>query len=166
MSHSLFDGPAAHDFLYAWASNSLIVEGKGRLEQQQPLHERGSTVLLSVTNCSAPNVNTTKLSKKSSSITKRAAAIDHLYQLIMQAATDQSLSDLDSNQNSYILRTFHLSSTMIESLKSKVSGKRGGSSSCSSFEVVAAHLWKVSFSIEIKIFDIFTSTDLNHKSSF
>ncbi|KAF5456796.1 hypothetical protein F2P56_026237 [Juglans regia] len=141
VSHSLFDGPATHDFLYAWASNSAIMEGKGRVEQQKPLHERGSTLLV-VTNCPAPNM-TTKLSEKSSSSRKRAAAIDHLYQLIMQAATDQSLSDVGyMNQNSYLLRTFHLSSAMIQSLKRKVSGKRGGSFSCSSFEVVAAHLWK------------------------
>ncbi|KAG7973348.1 hypothetical protein I3843_07G223500 [Carya illinoinensis] len=142
VNHSLFDGPATHDFLNAWASNSAIMEGKGRVEQQKPLHERGSTLMV-VTNCPAPNM-TTKLSEKSSSSRKKAAAIDHLYQLIMQAATDQSLSDHVGfmNQNGYLLRTFHLSSAMIESLKRKVSGKRGGSFSCSSFEVVAAHLWK------------------------
>ncbi|KAE8682556.1 putative homogentisate phytyltransferase 1 [Hibiscus syriacus] len=40
------------------------------------------------------------------------------------------------------LKTFHLSSAMIESLKSKVFGERRGSFSCSSFDLLAAHLWK------------------------
>lgn len=146
VSHSLFDGPASYDFLCAWASNSAIfMKGKGSgVELQKPVHERGK--LLVGNSLQAPNILTiTKLSKNSNSPT-RAAAIDHLYQLIMQAAAN--LSDVGcSSQKSYLLRTFHLSSAMIESLKRKVSGKRGGSFSCSSFEVVAAHLWKVSFSI-------------------
>jgi omega-hydroxypalmitate O-feruloyl transferase len=148
VSHSLFDGPASYDFLCAWASNSAIMKGKGGLDQlQQPVHERGK--LLVGNFLQAPNILTTKSSKSLNSPT-RAAAIDHLYQLIMQAAAadHHNLSDVGcSSQKSFLLRTFHLSSAMIESLKRKVSGKRGGSFSCSSFEVVAAHLWKVSFSI-------------------
>ncbi|GMY29201.1 brassinosteroid-related acyltransferase 1 [Fagus crenata] len=126
-SHSLFDGPATYDFLCAWASNSAIMKAKGGLEQPKPVHERG-TLLMDA-----------KLSKNPSSVS-RAAAIDHLYQLIMQAGSDQNLSHM--NQKSYLLRTFHLSSAMIESLKRKVVGERGGSFTCSSFDVVAAHLWK------------------------
>ncbi|KAE8665567.1 putative homogentisate phytyltransferase 1 [Hibiscus syriacus] len=41
-----------------------------------------------------------------------------------------------------VLRTFHLSGAMIESLKSKVFRDRRGSFTCSSFELVATHLWK------------------------
>lgn len=120
------------------------MKGRGGLELQKPVHERGALLL---GNSRAPNL-TSKLSKSSSSGT-RAAAIDHLYQMIMQAAAEQNRSDMGcSNQKSYLLRTFHLSSAMIESLKRKVLGKRGGSFSCSSFEVVAAHLWKVNFSID------------------
>nr|POE71589.1 brassinosteroid-related acyltransferase 1 [Quercus suber] len=138
-SHSLFDGPATYDFLCAWASNSAIMKAKGGLEQQQkPVHERGTLLA----NCRAPNM-ATRLSKNPGSVT-RAAAIDHLYQLIMQATThNQNLSDMgSSNQKSYLCRTFHLSGAMIESLKRKVLGQRGGSFTCSSFDVVAAHLWK------------------------
>ncbi|GLT72603.1 hypothetical protein SLA2020_445220 [Shorea laevis] len=137
VSHSLFDGPGSYDFLCAWASNSAIfMKGKGGVEKQKPVHERGKLVLVA-------NSQATKISKNYSGT--RAAAIDHLYQLIMQAAArHQNVSDVEcSNQKSnYILRTFHLSGAMIESLKRKVSGKRGASFSCSSFEVVAAHLWK------------------------
>ncbi|KAE8710498.1 putative Type-b response regulator [Hibiscus syriacus] len=48
----------------------------------------------------------------------------------------------NTGNSNLVLRTFHLSGAMIESLKSKVFGERRGSFSCSSFELVAAHLWK------------------------
>lgn len=140
MSHSLFDGPAAHNFFRAWASKSAIMKEKGGLEQQKPVHERGTLLMSSY---EASNVTGKPPSQNSNTVT-RAAAIDHLYQLIMQAATDQHLPEVGRlNQKECLLRTFHLSSQMIEGLRREVLGGRGGSFSCSSFEVVAAHLWKV-----------------------
>ncbi|KAA8521672.1 hypothetical protein F0562_012338 [Nyssa sinensis] len=66
----------------------------------------------------------------------RVAAIDHLYELIKQ-------SEPDHNRENYVLRIFHLSGAMIENLKRNVfSTEKRGSLSCSSFEVLTAHLWK------------------------
>ncbi|CAK7353886.1 unnamed protein product [Dovyalis caffra] len=134
-SHSLFDGPATHDFLSAWASNSAILKVKGGHELQKPVHERGS--LLLVGNSHPHKIQT------------RAAAIDHLYQLIHQAVADPNHGKLAGDQNpsamsypNYVLKTFHLSGTVIENLKRKIWSQRRGSFSCSSFEVVTAHLWK------------------------
>lgn len=137
-SHSLFDGPATFDFLCAWACNSAIMKEKGSHELQKPVHDRG--LLVQVGNCNA----------QKSSIT-RAAAIDHLYQLIQQTLADhhQNLAIdhgwFGDRNPSYLLKTFHVSGTMIENLKRKVLGEKRSSSfsSCSSFELLSAHLWKV-----------------------
>lgn len=137
-SHSLFDGPATFDFLCAWACNSAIMKEKGSHELQKPVHDRG--LLEQVGNCNA----------QKSSIT-RAAAIDHLYQLIQQTLADhhQNLAIdhgwFGDRNPSYLLKTFHVSGTMIENLKRKVLGEKRSSSfsSCSSFELLSAHLWKV-----------------------
>ncbi|KAK8482526.1 hypothetical protein V6N13_031254 [Hibiscus sabdariffa] len=139
-SHSLFDGPATYDFLRAWASNSAILKEKRSTQLYKPVHERGSLLV-------GNHQGLTKLPESGSSAT-RAAAIDHLYQLIKQAMAGQTQNfggsrNLPNMGNSnLVLRTFHLSGAMIESLKSKVFGDRRGSFSCSSFELVAAHLWK------------------------
>ncbi|KAF8393067.1 hypothetical protein HHK36_021308 [Tetracentron sinense] len=145
-SHSLFDGPSTFNFLCAWASKTNM-KAHGDLELHEPVHERGSLLVSyghtqhRITEfCNNPNTVT------------RVAAFDHLHQLIKQAATDQSL-DSDwklkgckfseigcSNQENYVLRTFHVSGAMIENLKRKISGRNNGG--FSSFEVVAAHLWK------------------------
>ncbi|KDP33533.1 hypothetical protein JCGZ_07104 [Jatropha curcas] len=124
-SHSLFDGPATFDFLCAWASNSAIMKEKARHYQlQKPVHDRGP--LLQVGNYHAPKPNRIM----------RAAAIDHLYQLIQQAVADHP--QINSPNPNYVLKTFHLTAAMIENLKRKLLG----SFSCSSFEAVTAHLWK------------------------
>lgn len=142
-SHSLFDGPATFDFVRAWASNSAVMKEKGGDELHKPVHERGT---LLVGNCDAQKAKI------------RAAAIDHLYQLIQQAAiTDQNPASTDHRKqgdqlnlyqmgcSNYVLKTFHLTGAMIEKLKGKILGERRGNFSCSSFEVVTAHLWKVIF---------------------
>lgn len=146
-SHSLFDGPAAYDFLSAWSSASAIMkQQKDIVELYKPVHERPSVLLL-------PNNNTNSQAVKGvvgklPMRTSGAAAIDHLYQLIMQAATEGSLliksPGSNSTQNYYLLKTFHLSGALIETLKTEFFGENDGFS-CSSFEVVAAHLWKVKF---------------------
>lgn len=134
-SHSLFDGPAVFDFLSAWCSNTTMI-GTTCLDHRRrhnPVHDRRT--LLSC--------------RRSQSVT-RVAAIEHLYQLIKQVCSHESISDgkfgvvtSSSNQDNYVLKTFHLSVSMIESLKKKILGEKQGGLSCSSFEVVAAHLWKV-----------------------
>ncbi|XVE71248.1 hypothetical protein DITRI_Ditri10aG0135500 [Diplodiscus trichospermus] len=142
-SHSLFDGPATYDFLHAWASNSAILKEKRSTELYKPVHERGTLLV--------GNQRLSKLPESGSSASTRAAAIDHLYQLIKQVIAGQNYSPdtkfgartLADMENSHlVLKTFHLSGAMIESLKSKVYGERRGSFSCSSFELLAAHLWK------------------------
>ncbi|KAI7995172.1 Brassinosteroid-related acyltransferase 1 [Camellia lanceoleosa] len=129
-SHSLFDGPAAYDFLCEWASQSnMKMKANQALELHKPVHERGR--LLMASNHQAPIEET-----KKSNPTIRVAAIDHLYQLIKEAARDHD----QRNHENYVLTTFHLSGAMIQNLKQNVFGDKRGS--FSSFEVVAAHLWK------------------------
>ncbi|KAK8566548.1 hypothetical protein V6N13_002250 [Hibiscus sabdariffa] len=128
-SHSLFDGPATYDFLHAWASSSAILKQKRGVELYKPVHDRGTLLV--------DNRELAKLPESGSFVT-RAVAIDHLYQLIKQAMTAHS----SGPDTKFVLKTFHLSGAMIESLKSKVFSERRGSFSCSSFDLLAAHLWK------------------------
>ena len=146
-SHSLFDGPAVFDFLSAWASNTTMVGSTGldlrRQHNPVPVHDR-ATLLSCMRRQPATGRNPSSAS--------RVAAIEHLYQLIKQAAASdwnhvsdgKKLTQMgSSSQDNFVLKTFHLSVSMIESLKRKILGEKRGSLSCSSFEVVAAHLWKV-----------------------
>ncbi|KAK8513534.1 hypothetical protein V6N13_002272 [Hibiscus sabdariffa] len=128
-SHSLFDGPATYDFLDAWASSSAVLKQKRGVELYKPVHDRGTLLV--------DNRGLAKLPESGSFVT-RAVAIDHLYQLIKQAMTAHT----SGPDTKFVLKTFHLSGAMIESLKSKVFGERRGSFSCSSFDLLAAHLWK------------------------
>ncbi|OMO90717.1 Transferase [Corchorus olitorius] len=140
VNHSLADGPAAYDFFHAWASNSAILKEKRAVAK--PVHERG---ILLVENHEGPKI-------ESGSSATRAAAIDHLYQLIQQAFAGQSFGPdmnfgsgnlaLEVENSNLVLKTFHVSGVMIDSLKNKVFEERKGSFSCSSFELIAAHLWK------------------------
>ncbi|GMI92457.1 BR-related AcylTransferase1, PIZZA [Hibiscus trionum] len=142
-SHSLFDGPATYDFLHAWASNSAILKQKRGTELYKPVHERGALLV--------DDRRLTKLPESGSSAT-RVVAIDHLYQLIKQAMTAQTSgpdnmkfttgNTHEVGNSNLVLKTFHLSGAMIESLKSKVLSERRSSFSCSSFDLIAAHLWK------------------------
>lgn len=145
-SHSLFDGPATYDFLSAWACNSAIRKRKGvTVSDHQPVHERGIMVLDNISH--VHNAGTVK----SPMAAARAAAIDHLHQLIKNALINRQnwevggLNFSEMGSSNYVLKTFHLSGTIVESLKRKVLGERRVYFSCSSFELVAAHLWKVSF---------------------
>ncbi|KAK8550557.1 hypothetical protein V6N13_119075 [Hibiscus sabdariffa] len=132
-SHSLFDGPAAYDFLHAWASNSAILKQKRGTEIYKPVHERGTLLV--------DGRGLTKLPESGNSVT-RVVAIDHLYELIKQAMAAPTGNLHDVGKSNLVLKTFHLSGAMIESLKSKVLGERRSSFSCSSFDLIAAHLWK------------------------
>lgn len=161
-SHSLFDGPATYDFLRAWASNSAITKQTGSNELPNPVHDRGRLLTLAPTHKG--------IIAKPPSNTPRAAAIDHLYQLIKQAVNDHPQRGshgsgmIGGGQNSlseagnydYVLRTFHLSGAMLKSLKRKVFGERRCNFSCSTFELVSAHIWKVSF-FRLAQFFIFVS---------
>ncbi|XP_027939504.1 brassinosteroid-related acyltransferase 1 [Vigna unguiculata] len=145
-SHSLFDGPATYDFLRAWASNSEIVKGRSRSDEvpTKPVHERG--ILLSGT-LQAPR-DTANFPSDSTSNAKeaRAMAIEHLYHLIMQTATAQKGFPLQigtpSNSKKCVLKTYHVSGAMAENLKRKHFPMKRGSFPFSTFEVLAAHLWK------------------------
>ncbi|XP_015884777.1 brassinosteroid-related acyltransferase 1 isoform X2 [Ziziphus jujuba] len=155
-SHSLFDGPAAYDFLSAWASASAVLKPNKTTtatatsslpELYKPVHERPLLLLGNSQFRSPPKAVANNLSKTITT-SSGAAAIDHLYHLIMQAAAEGSLllthstpGSSSSTHNNYVLKTFHLSGNLIENLKMQVFNQNDGFSS-SSFEVVAAHLWK------------------------
>ncbi|XP_077217640.1 HXXXD-type acyl-transferase family protein [Tasmannia lanceolata] len=144
-SHSLFDGLATFHFLSAWAS-ATTGRGGGSVDPFEPIHERGR---LLVDPCQTQH----QISKFGKNQTMRVVAFDHLHQLIQQAAStpcvnpDRKLGECkfsqisSANQEDYVLRTFCVSSAMIESLKMEVVGGKI-TNSCSSFDVVAAHLWK------------------------
>lgn len=171
-SHSLFDGPAAYKFLSAWACSSAMMKAQKKhnnsLEMFKPVHERATLLMLgssstTSTNSQAPKGIDHKLASKLISNYNYhpktgAAAIDHLLQLIMQATADDqrnfqkigtstTMAAGSSNdvRKGFVFKTFHLSGAFVESLKRKVLEEGGtGGFSCSSFEVVATLLWKVS----------------------
>lgn len=123
------------------------MKGRSRSDElPKPVHERG--ILLSGS-LQAPR-GTMNFPSDSSSNAKqaRAMAIDHLYQLIMQTASGQNGFPMQiggpSNPKKCVLKTYHLSGDMIEDLKRKHFPMQRGSLPFSTFEVLAAHLWKVS----------------------
>ncbi|KMT19026.1 hypothetical protein BVRB_2g031210 [Beta vulgaris subsp. vulgaris] len=142
-SHALFDGQATYNFMSAWASNAHTKQGFKGLEWHKPMHERER--LLQLIKISPTNNN----SNQATALTK-VAAIQHLYQLITQAADTGGVMlknpqlFVPSIQEDCVLNTFHFSSSMIDSLKRRAYGLNNlySSSMCSSFEIVAAHLWK------------------------
>ncbi|KOM48737.1 hypothetical protein LR48_Vigan07g244100 [Vigna angularis] len=145
-SHSLFDGPATYEFLRAWASNSEIVKGRSRSDEvPKPVHERG--MLLSGTLEAARETGNFPSDTSSNSKEERAMAVDHLYNLIMQTACAQKGFPLQigtaSNSKKCVLKTYHVSGAMTENLKRKHFPMQRGSFPFSTFEVLAAHLWKV-----------------------
>ncbi|KAK4491068.1 hypothetical protein RD792_001790 [Penstemon davidsonii] len=123
-SHSLFDGISAYEFLRAWGS---------QCEMYEPVHERG-TLLLQKND----HYINEGITNNYSSI---PTAIGHLYQLIMQTYSSRPFQN---QETSLVFKTFHLSTEMIDNLKTKVlDEKLNDNFSCSTFEVLAAHLWKV-----------------------
>ncbi|KAJ7958527.1 Transferase [Quillaja saponaria] len=140
-SHLLFDGLAAYDFFNAWAYNSAMKKRNTVIDQvQKPVHERG-TLLIGACQASSSNPQA------------RPAAIEHLYELIKQAASrdqeersnyDHQLPQIgwSDQKSNFVLQTYHLSGAMIEELKKKHLCERKGYLPFSSFEILAAHLWK------------------------
>nr|KYP36455.1 3'-N-debenzoyl-2'-deoxytaxol N-benzoyltransferase [Cajanus cajan] len=128
-SHSLFDGPATYEFLSAWASNSEIVKGRSRSEEvPKPVHERGILLSGALNQASRGTIN---FPSNSSSLS--AASGQKGFPMQIGGA---------SNQKKCVLKTYHLSGAMIEDLKRKHFPMRRGSLPFSTFEVLAAHLWK------------------------
>ncbi|KAE9599396.1 putative shikimate O-hydroxycinnamoyltransferase [Lupinus albus] len=147
-SHSLFDGPATYNFLNAWASNSEIVKEKCENEVPKPVHERGILLLKSDNpQTSKGSINLASKSTLNVQQQARTIAIVHLHQLIMQAASGSKGFPIQiigpSDQNKYVLKTYHISGAMIDYLKKKHFPMcKSGSLPFSTFEVLAAHLWK------------------------
>lgn len=124
------------------------------------MHERGILLSGSSSHQLAPRGTTTiNFASVGSSLNNahqqqqgtRAMAIDHLYQLIMQAASEQKgfqqlqIGPSDQKKKNYtVLKTYHVSGAMIDGLKRKHFPMRRGSLPFSTFEILAAHLWKVS----------------------
>ncbi|XP_057959483.1 brassinosteroid-related acyltransferase 1 [Malania oleifera] len=149
-SHSLFDGPASFNFLSAWAANTPMSGNiRGHEQQHKPVHERGTLLLGHFQTQKGKGIARTL---QNSNPMMMVAAIAHLYQLIKQAAMDldgkfakrtQLISEAGCpNQENFALKTLHLSAAMIENFRRKISSASRTGISCSSFEVVAAHLWK------------------------
>ncbi|CAI0415302.1 unnamed protein product [Linum tenue] len=136
-SHSLFDGPSTFRFLSAWASAAAAASPPS---STQPMSSGSSIVdhdRRSLTSLGCVDYNGEKRTKAAD-----AAAIDHLYRLIhqQQAAAAAAKGDDDDDQKnggSLVLKTYHLGSAMIDKLRRN--NVFGG---ISSFEIVAAHLWK------------------------
>ncbi|KAH7675007.1 Transferase protein [Dioscorea alata] len=149
-SHSLFDGPASYNFLRAWAckmkenrvdhedddDDDDEEEEEEEEEIVEPVHERGRLLV----------------GKKRGKdvMMMRIMAFEHLHQLIMQASGSMKCINSGSHElmgnmtreDQLTLRTFSLSCSIVEKLKMKVTRCAIGDTSCSSFEVLAAHLWK------------------------
>ncbi|KAL9230295.1 hypothetical protein vseg_005668 [Gypsophila vaccaria] len=138
-SHALFDGQATFNFLSAWASkatnNNFISQGKA-LDWHKPVHTRDTFQI--ITHQTPKNSGTT-------TALGTCLAIQHLYQLIIQASPggltlNNPQKFVSSTPEDCVLKTFHITSSMIENLKRRTT--YGFNNSCSSFEVVTAHLWK------------------------
>ncbi|CAN8326867.1 unnamed protein product [Cochlearia groenlandica] len=136
-SHSLFDGISAYEFLHALAinshthnkSNGKIYTKKDNLVIVKPVHDRGNLLLNRDLNQSQDANRVTK-----------AAAICHLYQMIKQTMMNHQGQNRNFElQDRFVIKTFELNGEAIESMKKK-SIQKGFS--CSSFEFLAAHLWK------------------------
>ncbi|KAJ0965891.1 hypothetical protein J5N97_027029 [Dioscorea zingiberensis] len=140
-SHSLFDGQASYNFLRAWACkvNGIRVDGDHDEEIVEPVHERGRLLV-------GKRGDHQKV--------MRIMAFEHLHELIMQSGSSmkclgisEGIMGRNTREEKFVFRTFCLSYSMVERLKSNVTrcastGGANSSCSCSSFEVVAAHLWK------------------------
>ncbi|XP_064938894.1 brassinosteroid-related acyltransferase 1-like isoform X1 [Musa acuminata AAA Group] len=145
-NHALFDGAANYSFLSAWASKTVGRAAEGQVELVEPVHERGRLLV-----CHGQSqVSLSKAADREGEM-GGFMALDHLHQLIKQAVSANcivpggqlKLSEMDSTGHEHlVLRTFSVSASMVSRLKSKAASGSAGIS-CSSFEVVAAHLWKV-----------------------
>ncbi|KAL7112365.1 hypothetical protein ACP275_05G147400 [Erythranthe tilingii] len=148
-SHSVFDGISAFEFFKAWARESQLGGSKGGGHKAEAVvHERGKALLL------MQNIEINPHSTISNN-NINPTAIHHLYQLInqkqQQALLITSDDDQETNNNTddLVFKTFRVSSAMIQSLRDKAAF--GGDNpqktdkllSCSSFQLLAAHLWKV-----------------------
>ncbi|KAG6511710.1 brassinosteroid-related acyltransferase 1-like [Zingiber officinale] len=125
-NHALFDGVANYNFLNAWAGRAA---GR-RLQamppgQAEPVHDRGRLLELHGHQHGHDDDPAEFM------------AIDHLHQLIKQK---QDPIILRNGEEKLVLRTFSVECAMVSRLKSKAMS--GGTANCSSFEVVAAHMWK------------------------
>lgn len=141
-NHSLFDGSANYNFMHAWASKT-VGKADEAVELVEPVHERGRLLV----GCGQIEENLTRPGGRDKMM--GVTAFDHLYQLIEQAVSmeqkppcEHRFSEVGStNLEQLVFRTFSLGSAMVGKLKNKATTDLIGT--CSSFEVVAAHLWKV-----------------------
>ncbi|KAG9153596.1 hypothetical protein Leryth_008539 [Lithospermum erythrorhizon] len=142
VSHSLFDAKSGCEFLCAWASQFHM--SRNNVNQlsslKQIVHERGKFVIA--------NNFPSKMSSIGDQESSGVAAIDHLFQMIKEngVADNQGDYKTDENGSCYVAATFSCTYEMIQRLKNKVAFEGGEDCNlqayCSSFEVLAAQLWK------------------------
>lgn len=134
-SHSLFDGIGAFNFLEAWAALSKSTDGQERL--QQPNHSRALLLTTS------PSGNESIYNQFNS------MPVQDLYGIPMNATAsddkswETTLSELcNLNKQGCELKTFFVKKETLETMKSQALASEQLSGNCSTFEVLAAHLWR------------------------
>eukprot|EP01018_Ginkgo_biloba_P006431 Gb_15886 [translate_table: standard] len=133
-SHSLFDGLGAITFLKAWASMATTTTDISTLPH--PLHERTPLLVRPSASAVTPEQNI-------------VVPFEHLNELIERGmkSDEKKLWECRfngmswANQSGYALKTFTVTKQMVDNLKRKTL-EESGSSTCSAFDVVAAHLWR------------------------
>lgn len=147
-SHALFDGSGAFNFLASWAHLS---SGKDECDLPVPNHSRDA--FLHAINVYSQNSSSSPGDASSIYEQDHIAAIQNLYSIPMQAMASNDrcwetalakFSQIDSAGHGGLqLVSLCIGKEMVETWKGLVI-EQGKLSKCSTFDVLCAHLWKVS----------------------
>ncbi|CAN6448107.1 unnamed protein product [Victoria cruziana] len=144
-SHSLFDGPGKFSFLTAWA---LLTSGRSDVipKLMEPVHGRSELLV-------AQNNENRECDRHDDPTAEVVVPFYHLIQLIEQAMSSAHRPELiaagecnysrigSTMHDGYVYLTFTLSRGLIDGVKREIE-LDGKGTDCSTFEVVAIHLWK------------------------
>ncbi|KAJ3677286.1 hypothetical protein LUZ60_003010 [Juncus effusus] len=129
-NHALFDGFANYDFIRTWAHRTIGRKGD-EIEFIQPIHERDRLLINPKNSGKGDNNREMYIS--------RVLSLDHLYNLICQAYGNKDEMVIDRGK--FVFKTYFVNSEMVGTLK-RITNEGLSGVSCSSFEAIAAHLWK------------------------